>query len=1220
MTYQYDLFISYCRRDDEEFVRCIYEDLTEKGFKVWWDRESMPSRALTFLQEIRDAIDDSCRLIAVVGPEAVKSDYVLQEWTWASQFGNGIVPILRLGDYNLLPEDFANFHCLDFRSDSDIDYSKHFSELCRILAEPLKPLGILYKVPSLPPHFLYRKKVLDKMTNIILADIREPTLRKSTLGPLVVYGMGGIGKSVLASALARTIDTRRAFTDGIFWLTIGQKPDLLGNFISIGTVFNDDLTKYNDLINAQIHLVEDIHDKKVLIILDDVWEISHIEFFLNVMGPHCRLLLTTRDEELATILDVQKLHLDILSDTNAVQFLADWVEVGINSLSKTALNVIKECGNHTFALALAGALYKDGTPWKDIHEALCEADLQFMNRRFPNYPHKDVFLMIKLSIDTFMARYPTKAKYYNELVVFRPEEIPENAVMVLWTRINGLKERDARQLLINLKNLSLLRLEGRSPNCLVSLHDLQYDFLCTTINDLKELRMTLLMAYKEKCPKGWHTGPNDGYFFQHIGYIMAKLNCWQELVKTLTDFNFIETCSRNGVIHTLINNYSEILASDDLPKKFRRKIDEFKQFLVNQTYNLQKYPYLTIQQAINHPDSTLPSQIGKEIIKLNNFSQSWIEWINKPQKLDPCILTFFGHTDWVWAVDFSPDGTKVISASSDMTLKLWDVVTGNKLISLIGHSGEVRRCAFSPDGSKIVSASDDKTLKLWDVTKGTEFRTLKGHSDRVYGCGFSPDGTKLISASWDKTLKLWDTETGNELKTFKGHTKWVRNCAFSPDGMKVVSASSDRTLKLWAAETALELRTFIGHSDEVRGCAFSPDGLKIVSASRDKTLKLWDAETGIELKTFTGHSSGVNDCVFSPDGTKILSASWDTTLKLWDLGTGTELTTLKGHSKGVYGCVFSPDGKRLLSASWDKTLKLWDIETSEQFKSFKGHTDRVRGCAFSPDGTTLVTSSDDKTLKVWDIKTLKYKTFTGHSDRVRRCAFSPDGTKVASASWDKTLKLWAVKTGEVLRTFTGHSKGVYGCAFSPDGSKIVSASWDKTLKLWDIESSSEIRTFKGHTGTVWGCAFSPDGSKIISASDDTTLKLWDLKTGAVVRTFIGHSEGVNGCAFSPDGTKIVSASWDRTLKVWNAKTGVLIYTYKGHSDRVWGCAFLSNGKWVVSASLDKTVQLWDVESGDELSIFPTIGSTMSIAININNIIAAGDEGGWVYLLRPHGIN
>src|SRR5574341_264568 len=99
------IFLSYARGDDEPFVKHLYEDLTAHGFDVWWDRVSMPSRALTFLQEIRDAIDSRDRLILVIGPKTVQSDYVRPEWQYALTACKIIIPVLRIGDYNLLPKE-----------------------------------------------------------------------------------------------------------------------------------------------------------------------------------------------------------------------------------------------------------------------------------------------------------------------------------------------------------------------------------------------------------------------------------------------------------------------------------------------------------------------------------------------------------------------------------------------------------------------------------------------------------------------------------------------------------------------------------------------------------------------------------------------------------------------------------------------------------------------------------------------------------------------------------------------------------------------------------------------------------------------------------------------------------------------------------------------------------------------------------------------------------
>ena len=134
------IFLSYARGDDEPFVRRLYEDLAANGLRVWFDRVSLPSRNLTFHQEIRDAIATHDRLVFVVGPKAVASQYVSQEWQFAYFEAEKIVtPILRQGDFPLIPDELKLLHCEDFRTDAD--YAIHRDPLLRILNEPTPRLG-----------------------------------------------------------------------------------------------------------------------------------------------------------------------------------------------------------------------------------------------------------------------------------------------------------------------------------------------------------------------------------------------------------------------------------------------------------------------------------------------------------------------------------------------------------------------------------------------------------------------------------------------------------------------------------------------------------------------------------------------------------------------------------------------------------------------------------------------------------------------------------------------------------------------------------------------------------------------------------------------------------------------------------------------------------------------------------------------------------------------
>lgn len=154
---------------------------------------------------------------------------------------------------------------------------------------------------------------------------------------------------------------------------------------------------------------------------------------------------------------------------------------------------------------------------------------------------------------------------------------------------------------------------------------------------------------------------------------------------------------------------------------------------------------------------------------------------------------------------------------------MWNRSTGELYRVLRGHRGPVN--AVQLHGDRVLTASGDALMKLWDVHTGATLRTFTGHSRGLACVHWGPSGKEFVSSSNDKTIKLWNADTGECIRTFSGHSDLVRGLAWDEKSRRIVSCGYDHTTRVWDAETGEEKHKYKSHSSLVFDVAFSASAI-----------------------------------------------------------------------------------------------------------------------------------------------------------------------------------------------------------------------------------------------------------------------------------------------------------------------------------------------------------------------------------------------------------
>ncbi|RDK43739.1 WD40 repeat-like protein [Aspergillus phoenicis ATCC 13157] len=291
------------------------------------------------------------------------------------------------------------------------------------------------------------------------------------------------------------------------------------------------------------------------------------------------------------------------------------------------------------------------------------------------------------------------------------------------------------------------------------------------------------------------------------------------------------------------------------------------------------------------------------------------------------------HSDEVWWCQFSNDGTKLVTASKDQTVIIYETSTFSVIQKLLGHEDGVAQCAWSPDDSKIITCSQDKTARVWSVELAKTGRcllTINHHRHPVTAAAWAPDGESFVTAALDVSSQLchWGMR-GQTLYMWPEGFR-VQDCAITPDGRRLIAADLDQKVHVYNLATRDE-EYCLALKSKPTSVAVSRDSRHMLINSADGQIQLVDINTTDVVRRFSGQKQGhfVIRSVFGGAAENfIVSGSEDSRVYIFHKEAGTLVEALEGHVRGcVNSMSWNPrDPGMFASAGDDCLVRIWTRE------------------------------------------------------------------------------------------------------------------------------------------------------------------------------------------------------------------------------------------------------------------------------------------------------
>ena len=990
---------------------------------------------------------------------------------------------------------------------------------------------------------------------------------------IALHGPSGVGKTTIIHILTHDQDIRMHFVDGIYYMAFGADATIDSAIDQLCSIVRNsgglhkaaDISKHTDIDKAVHEVCEWFHEKRYLLLVDDIWEEHGLG--LSLMSSLSKLVLrsqdaamvfTTRDARVAATGKVFQIHRRDPQGKGSRNILMRYAQQDDNirftqKAEQAITKLLEICaglpvahslvGQGAFQLSLASGVDMD-TAWisylvQEIN-ILEETPLQYNSLSLIFKTALEVLEREKSASNKNALCYSYFEMHRALCVLEKQQWAPMDMLLLLW---NIQRTADVKEVCYNFVRVGLAewrhkQFEGHMEVEGIAIHDLLHNFATLEAKKNDELDI-------------WHRRLVEGYSVRKELTINSAQTCrtwwvidWQQN-KTEDEYLLKNICR-----HMYWSNIksTEVIVLVTRPQWIFVQLKEngILQYERDVSFALQQVEWLnnhnvtdSVRVGANANTERQGHKVTKEDIKLirdaarlsvsyisKNPDEIWFQLYDR--LLQPNISSPYLKN---YLVDLEKDSPRPwIKPLSGCLSNVESRMTGLTFIET-----SVSSMLVLPNEVLVVCGCRNGELVLVNIRECQICRSWKAHDDAILDLAICREGEYMISGSKDKTARVWEVHTGK------------------PIGQALT-----------------------GHSDRVWSVAISQDQKSVYTASRDGSVRIWDLQSGQYIRNAFPRSGRMKPWIVVSDNGDRVVATGSKKVVIRKIESNQEATEnrikkLQRNARSRFSGIYSlrqPDSLRQ------------DLSDNDTFH-FKVRSEVVRSNV-TEDGQKIVIGMQDGIIQTWDIKKRELiKEFSVPDNAKIRClALSRDESRIACAYDDNTIEIRDAQNGQnCSHPLRGHTHFLSSIAFIDDDTSLVSSSADQTVRTWNIYSTSSNLSApdKRFQSDVHCVACTPDGSQFITGHSDGRIRFWESKTGLLIAELPQlHQATVSDIAIPLSANLIVSVSHDRTVRITKTRTLQPLQILQGHKDQVWTVDVTPNGSHAVTASLDRTIRIWDL--------------------------------------------